>query len=73
MRSRIRVWVLALAAMAGSGVAHAAEPLRVGMVPDAGATQVSMRPRNRRASTGAAPPLEMAMVSGSRSTMAGVM
>ena len=43
MGPRIRRWVLALAAVACAGTAYAAEPLRVGMVPDAGATQVSVQ------------------------------
>jgi phosphonate transport system substrate-binding protein len=43
MRFRIKAAVLAAFAMLGAGGARAAEPLRVGMVPDAGATQVSVQ------------------------------
>ena len=43
MPSKIIATVLALAAMLGSTAVRAAEPLRIGMVPDAGATQVSVQ------------------------------
>ena len=43
MPSKIIATVLALAAMLGPTAVRAAEPLRIGMVPDAGATQVSVQ------------------------------
>ncbi len=43
MRFKLGAQVLGLLALCCAGAAQAAEPLRIGMVPDAGATQVSVQ------------------------------
>jgi phosphonate transport system substrate-binding protein len=44
MRFGLKAWLVGLLAAVGlAGAAQAAEPLRIGMVPDAGATQVSVQ------------------------------